>query len=115
MKFAIATTLAIIAFGATSKPADACNPFLAAGFGRHVAPAVVPAAMLARNYPVPYAPASIVGLWHDVRTASDGTRFMEGYDTWNRDGTEIELANLPQQQGTYVSASGNGAGDQWTL
>ncbi len=99
VKLAIVTTLALIALGATSKRADACNPFLATGFGKHVAPAVVPAAMLARNNPVSYAQPSIVGLWHDVRTASDGTRFMEGYDTWNRDGTEIELANLPPATG----------------
>jgi hypothetical protein len=105
MKFAIAAALAIIAFGATPKPANACNPSLAASFGKHVAPAVVPAAMLARNNPVTSARTSIVGLWHDVRTASDGTLFMEGYDTWHRDGTEIELANLPPATGSVCVGS----------
>ena len=42
---------------------------------------------------------SIVGLWHDVHTASDGTLFLEGYDSWNRTGTENELGNLPPATG----------------
>ncbi len=92
MKLIIAVS-AGVALGAIFTHADACNPMLAPGFGKHVASAVVPTALLARNNSVLSASASIVGLWHDVRTASDGTLFMEGYDTWNRDGTEIELAN----------------------
>ena len=55
--------------------------------------------MLARARPSIYYGASIVGLWHDVHTASDGTLFLEGYDTWHSDGTEDELGNLPPAGG----------------
>jgi hypothetical protein len=99
MKRSHVAALAVAALAASALQAHACNPMLAKNFGKHVPPASLPAAMLARNNPAAGNPLSTVGLWHDVRTASDGTLFMEGYDTWNRDGTEIELANLPPATG----------------
>jgi hypothetical protein len=102
MKLPIAAALALAAFAASSMPALACNPLLSKNFGKRVAPTTLPAAMLARNSPNSAANAksnSIVGLWHDVHTASDGTLFLEGYDSWNASGTENELGNLPPATG----------------
>jgi len=98
----IRPTVAVIAFlalAAGTISAQACNPLLAKDFGKHVAPTKLPASMLARNKPGAPARPSIVGLWHDVHTASDGSLFLEGYDTWNSDGSENELGNLPPASG----------------
>ncbi|HTT04410.1 MAG TPA: hypothetical protein VMF64_03910 [Steroidobacteraceae bacterium] len=39
---------------------------------------------------------SIVGLWHAVYTATDGTDFnYQSFDVWHADGTEFESADLP--------------------
>ncbi len=101
MKLAIVAAFAAAAVCGGLTRAEACNPLRSPNFGKHVAPTVLPAAMLARNHPnaTPGAPATIVGLWHDVHTASDGTLFLEGYDSWNRTGTENELGNLPPATG----------------
>ncbi len=99
MKFTLIAMAAFVAVAGGSFQAEACNPLLNKNFGKHVAPTVLPAAMLAKNNPGSRALASIVGLWHDVHTASDGTLFLEGYDTWNQDGTENELGNLPPASG----------------
>lgn len=99
MRYSVIAALAAAALAGGSFRAEACNPMLSKNFGKHVAPTAVPAALLARNHPGRQAQSGIVGLWHDVRTASDGSMFMEGYDTWNRDGNEIELANLPPVTG----------------
>jgi hypothetical protein len=79
--------------------AEACNPLLGKNYGKQVPPTTLPAAMLAKNYPDRRAQATIVGLWHAIHTASDGTLFLEGYETWNSDGTENEIANLPPATG----------------
>jgi len=99
MKPTLLAALATAALAGASMQAEACNPMLNKNYGKHVAPSVLPAAMLAKNNPHSTATGSIVGLWHDVHTASDGTLFLEGYDTWNRDGTENELGNLPPATG----------------
>jgi len=96
------TIVAIAAFAVLaggSFRAEACNPLLNKNFGKHVAPTILPAAMLAKNNARTGTKTTIVGLWHDVHTASDGTLFLEGYDTWNDDGTENELGNLPPATG----------------
>lgn len=106
MQSSILAALAVAALAAGSLPAHACNPLASKNFGKHVAPTVLPAAMLARNNPAAAGKASsIVGLWHDVHTASDGTLFLEGYDTWNDDGTENELGNLPPATGPICVGS----------
>jgi hypothetical protein len=92
-----AVTLAALAAGTLA--AEACNPMMNRDFGKHVAPTKLPAVMLARNNPNAPARPSIVGLWHDVHTTSDGNLFFEGYDTWHSDGTEEELGNLPPATG----------------
>jgi hypothetical protein len=94
MKLSIIAALAAVALSGTSFRAEACNP-LADNFGRHVAPAILPAAMLAKNHPATGAQSTIVGLWHQVRTASDGTAFTEGFETWTPGGSEFELVNHP--------------------
>jgi hypothetical protein len=99
VKLSIVAALAFATLAASPFRAEACNPMLNKNFGKHVAPAILPAAMLAKNHPATGGQASIVGLWHDVHTASDGTLFLEGYDTWNRTGTESELGNLPPTAG----------------
>jgi len=99
MKFSIVTALAIVALAGSTLRAEACNPLLSHNFGKRVPASVLPAAMLATSKPATTARPSIVGLWHDVHTASDGTLFLEGYDTWNADGTENELGNLPPATG----------------
>ncbi len=99
MKFSIVTTLAVVALAGSTLQAEACNPLLSHNFGKRVPASVLPAAMLATNHPATTARPSIVGLWHDVHTASDGTEFLEGFDTWNADGTENELGNLPPATG----------------
>ena len=99
MKLSYIAAFAAAACAFSSFQAKACNPMLGKDFGKHVAPTVIPAARLARNNPHAPGQSSIIGLWHDVRTASDGSMFMEGYDTWSRDGTEYELANLPPASG----------------
>ena len=39
---------------------------------------------------------SIVGLWHAVYTATDGTNFgYQSFDVWHGDGTEFESADIP--------------------
>ena len=99
MKHSILAALAMAALAGQSVPALACNPLLSPKFGKHVLATVLPAAMLAKNHPAVPGPGSIVGLWHDVRTASDGSFFMEGFETWHRDGGEIELGNLVPSTG----------------
>jgi len=99
VKLSIFAVLAIAALAGGSFRAEACNPSLAKTYGKQVAPSVVPAAMLAKNNPRATTQPSIVGLWHDIHTASDGSLFLEGYDTWNSDGTESELGNLPPAGG----------------
>ena len=99
MKLSIIVPLAVSVVALSSFRAEACNPLLGKNFGQHVAPTALPAAMLAGAYPSTAGQPSIVGLWHDVHTASDGTLFLEGYDTWNSDGTESELGNLPPASG----------------
>jgi hypothetical protein len=42
---------------------------------------------------------SIVGLWHVVYTANDGSKFLESFKTWHGDGTEFENAFLPPSGG----------------
>ncbi len=105
MKFHLiaASALAILAGG--SFRAEACNPMASKNYGKHVAPTILPAAMLAKNAPHARTAGTIVGLWHDVHTASDGTLFLEGYDTWNDDGTENELGNLPPATGDLCVGS----------
>ena len=98
MKLSLLAALAVAALGGTSMQAEACNPLLSKNFGKHVAPTILPAAMLARNTPGTGKP-TVVGLWHDVRTASDGSQFMEGFDSWYSDGNEHELANFPPATG----------------
>jgi hypothetical protein len=44
-------------------------------------------------------PATIVGLWHVVYTADDGSKFNESFKTWHGDGTEFENAFLPPAGG----------------
>ncbi len=100
MKLSIVTVLAAAGFAGMAMPAHACNPMLSPNYGKHVAPTVLPASMLARNQPAARTGApTIVGLWHDMHYASDGTLFLEGFDTWNRTGTENELGNLPPAAG----------------
>ena len=99
MKISILTSAVFAAFAGVAFPAMACNPALGHNYGKHVAPTTLPAAMLARNHPGATTPGSIIGLWHDLHTASDGTLFLEGYDTWNRSGEEYELGNLPPAGG----------------
>jgi hypothetical protein len=99
VKRSVITALAVTLLAGGSWRAEACNPLLDKNFGKHVAPTVMPAAALARNSARTTSPATIVGLWHDVHTAKDGTLFLEGFDTWHGDGTEDELGNLPPATG----------------
>jgi hypothetical protein len=102
MKLTVIAVVAAVALTGTAFQAQACNPLLSKNFGKVVPPVKLPASMLARNNPRAggtKAKGSIVGLWHDVHTASDGTLFLEGYDTWNASGTEDELGNLPPASG----------------
>jgi hypothetical protein len=94
-----AAAVAFVALATGTMSAQACNPLLNKDLGRQVVPTKLPASMLARNNPNAPARTSIVGLWHDVHTKSDGTPFFEGYDTWHSDGTEEELGNLPPSSG----------------
>ncbi len=102
MKLSIVAALAAAALAGSALQAQACNPLLSKNYGKVVAPTRLPAAMLAKNNPrtaTSATPGSIVGLWHDVHTASDGTLFLEGFDSWNATGTENELGNLPPASG----------------
>ena len=99
MKISVMATLAVAVIAGPALRAEACNPMLGKNYGKHVAPTTLPASMLARNNSKRAGQATIVGLWHIVHTASNGTLFLEGYDTWNSDGTENELANLPPATG----------------
>jgi hypothetical protein len=83
---------------ASSISAHACNPLLGKDYGKFTTP-TVPASLLAKNNPHAPARSSIVGLWHLVHTASDGSLFAEAYDTWHSDGTEEELINAPPAAG----------------
>ena len=103
MKLTTVAVLSLAALTGTALQAKACNPLLNKNYGKHVAPTVIPAAMLARNQPNVAQSTAIVGLWHDVRTASDGSMFMEGFDTWYADGNENELANFPPATGAYCT------------
>jgi hypothetical protein len=94
-----AVAIALTALAASTISAEACNPMLNKDFGKHIAPTKLPASMLARNDANAPTKTSIVGLWHDVHTASDGSLFFEGFDTWHSDGTEEELGNLPPATG----------------
>ncbi len=99
MKLSVITALAAATLAGFSFRAEACNPLLDKNFGKHVDPAIMPAALLARNSAhTPGAP-TIVGLWHALHTAKNGTLFLEGFDEWHSDGTEEELAHLPPATG----------------
>jgi hypothetical protein len=98
MKLSITLAFALAALVGGPLSAQACNPALGPNYGKHVSATILPAAMLAENAGVG-SPRSIVGLWHDIHTASDGTLFLEGYDTWVGSGTEYELGNLPPAGG----------------
>jgi hypothetical protein len=91
--------VAVATLAASTMSAQACNPLLNRNFGKYVAPTKLPASMLAAGHAGASTKPTIVGLWHDVHTASDGTLFLEGFDTWNSDGTENELGNLPPATG----------------
>jgi hypothetical protein len=97
MKYSLISAVAAIALGASALTAQACNPLL----NKKGAVATrLPASMLARNNPVSRVGGdSIVGLWHVIHTASDGSLFNETYDMWHSDGTDEELANLPPAGG----------------
>ena len=102
MRLTIIAAAAAAALAGSTFQAQACNPLLSKNFGKVVPPVTLPASMLAKNHRqdgARRAANSIVGLWHDVHTASDGTLFLEGYDTWNASGTENELGNLPPAGG----------------
>ena len=115
MKSLILAGLAIAGLAAASQRAEACNPMLGPNYGKHLAPVAMPAGMTATNGPIGYYGASIVGLWHHVHTASDGTLFLEGYDTWNSDGTENELGNLPPAGGNLCVGVWRQSGKTVTL
>jgi len=44
-------------------------------------------------------PATIVGLWHLIYTANDGSKFLESFKMWHADGIEFENAFLPPSGG----------------
>lgn len=79
----LATGLLTAAAGARA----GCDP---RDFGNfHVS---LPAGML----PSGTGPQTIVGLWHAVYTATDGTNFgYQSFDVWHGDGTEFESADIP--------------------
>jgi hypothetical protein len=95
-----AAAIAVFGLAATTVSAEACNPLLDKNFGKHVAPAQVPISMLAHGKPDAGAANTIVGLWHVVHTANDGTLFLESYDQWDADGGEFELGKLPPASGS---------------
>ena len=103
MKLTTVAALSLAVLAGTALQAKACNPLLNKNYGKHVAPTVIPAAMLAKNHPDLGSPTAIVGLWHDVRTQSDGSMFMEGFDTWYADGNENEVANFAPVIGNYCA------------
>jgi hypothetical protein len=115
MKYAVTFTAAALLLGASTMSAQACNPLLGKNFGKHVVPMSMPASMLAKRSPNIPARPSIVGLWHDVHTASDGSLFLEGYDTWHNDGTEDELGNLPPATGPICVGAWTQNGNSVTL
>lgn len=47
-------------------------------------------------HPSGHGPLSIVGLWHTVYTATDGSSFgYQSFEVWHADGTEFESADVP--------------------
>lgn len=95
-----AAAIAILGLAATTVSAEACNPLVSKNFGKHVAPSHLPIAMLAHGKADTAAGTNpIVGLWHVVHTASNGTLFLESYDQWDADGGEFELGKLPPATG----------------
>jgi len=82
--------LVVLAFGAllSARGAQAgCDP---RDFGHFNV--TLPAFMYANGM----SPRSIVGLWHAVYTATDGTDFAyQSFDVWHADGTEFESADIP--------------------
>lgn len=96
-----AAAIAILGLAATTVAAQACNPLLDKNFGKHVAATHMPIAMLAHGKSATAGTSnSIVGLWHVIHTASNGTLFLESYDQWDADGGEFELGKLPPASGS---------------
>jgi hypothetical protein len=61
-------------------------------------------------------PRSIVGLWHAVYTATDGTDFgYQSFDVWHGDGTEFESADIPPVVGALCVGVWKQAGASVTL
>lgn len=88
--------IAVAALAVSALSAQACNPLL----NKHGAiPTTLPASMLAQNNPSRPGNNSIVGLWHVVHTADDGSLLFESYDMWHSDGTEEEMVNGPPAAG----------------
>jgi hypothetical protein len=98
MKYSAICAAVGLTIAASSISAHACNPLLGKDYGKFITPKVA-ASLLAKNNPQSPAKSSIVGLWHLVHTASDGSLFAEAYDTWHSDGTEEELINAPPAAG----------------
>ena len=97
MKYSVMLAAAAIAFSVSGMSAQACNPLLSK---KGAVATKLPAFMLAQNNPVRRASGgSIVGLWHVVHTADDGSLIFESYDMWHSDGTEEEMPNSPPAAG----------------
>jgi hypothetical protein len=61
-------------------------------------------------------PRSVVGLWHAVYTATDGTDFAyQSFDVWHADGTEFESADIPPVVGALCVGVWGEAGGTVTL
>lgn len=98
MRYAFLLAAAAVTLGVSGMSAQACNPLLQ----KNHAATVLPQSMLAKNFrgnPQPDANNPIVGLWHVLHTDSNGNLFLESFDTWHSDGTELELGNLPPAAG----------------
>jgi hypothetical protein len=83
-------------------------------YGKRIMP-TIPSSMLAKNHSNTPTRPSIVGLWHLVHTASDGSLFAEAYDTWHSDGTEEELINAPPAAGPICLGVWSQTGDSVNL
>ena len=97
MNYSVISAATAIVLGVSGMSAQACNPMLNK---KGAVATKLPASMLAQNNPNrPRTAASIVGLWHVVHTADDGSLLFESYDMWHSDGTEEEMVNGPPAAG----------------
>ena len=95
IRYLALTGLAIFSLTFLATNADAS----CADHGRGASPALSRGMMTKVAASPSAANGSVVGLWDVTYTTSDNQLFQESFETWHRDGTELDMANINPIEG----------------